>query len=163
MNKGKLNTFNLDFTSEEDDEVYKGQFTSRKLSIMDHSKVQRRRNELNGGHHCVTDDDGNFTGVGMDPETDYFHYMIAVLEVCLIQKPSWWDFDTLYDRSVVMKVFSEVMTFENSFRKRRRGTAQESNTSAGSQGNSTKEPEEPLNDHLPQKVVGKEVQASLDA
>lgn len=163
MSKGKLNTFRIDFKSEEDDQTYNGQFTSRKLSIMDHSKVQRRKNELNGGMFCVLDGDNNPTGQGMDADTEFFNYMIATLEISLVQRPEWWNLDEISDKDLILQVFKEVMSFENSFRRRKREALEKAELSGSHERVGAEESKDSVTSNNPTPVVGKEVQAALDA
>lgn len=167
----KTKTFQIDYISEIDDKHYTGQFTTRKLSVMDSSKISVKKSQLSGGMYCVRDDNGNPTGQGLDEDTDTFNYMLAMLDVCLIQKPEWWklqansaiDENYIGDQGLISKVFSEVVSFENSFRKRNGGAAKGDGSSAVSEvaGAQESASSDPANG--PKKVVGGQVQAALDA
>jgi len=158
-----VSQFNIEFFSEEDQKTYSGTFTCKKASIMDYNRIQRRKSELNGGMYCVRDEEGNPTGHGIDTETEFLSFMIATLEIQLENSPIWFNLNEITDRDIVYKVFEEVMEFENSFRNRTRRAAKEAGTVSSGQGSSTEKHQEAAVANNPTKVVGKEVQASLDA
>ena len=128
----KTHTFSIDYTSPEAGQRYAGAFTCRKLSIMDLSKMRMRTAQMNGGMHCVRDDDGNPTGHGVDEHTEYFNSMLAQLEVSLVTYPQWWDLGTISDADLVRRVYQEVEKFEQTFRNR--GRAGANGTVVGSGG-----------------------------
>jgi hypothetical protein len=159
----KLHTFPINFESVVDQQTYTGQFTSRRMSMSDRSKVSVRKSQLSGGMYCVRDDLGKPTGQGIDEDTEWMNYMLAVLEVLVVQKPAWWNIDEITDEKLVMSVFKEVMSFENSFRTGGGGAKGNEGSVQGSQGASQAEHKEADGGNVPKKVVGAEVQASLDA
>jgi hypothetical protein len=160
----KIHTFNIDHTSESDGQQYRGQFACRRMSMMDRSKINVRKSQLSGGMYCVRDDNGNPTGQGIDQETEWLNYCIAVLEIVLVQKPEWWKLDEISDQEVIFKVFTEVMNFENSFRKRGNGTALTGgDTASGSEANSQAQPAQAVAGSPAPKVVDQKVSAALDA
>ena len=119
--KTKLNTFNIDYTSKmENGKVYQGSFTSKKLSILDQTKVSRRKSELCGGMYTVRDDKGDPTGQGIDEVSEWTSNMIAILETAIVTSPGWWDLEDIVDEDLMLAVFKEVMAFENTFRGRAR-------------------------------------------
>jgi hypothetical protein len=128
----KEKTFTIDYQSDEEGEHYSGQFTVKKMSILDVSKVNVRKSQLCGGFYCVRDDADKPTGQGIDEGTDSFNYMIAVLENQLIQKPAWWKLDSISDQGLLSAVFKEVMEFERTFRGRGNRGADTSGESASS-------------------------------
>jgi hypothetical protein len=154
----KQHVFTVDHTSEEDNTNYRGQFTVKRLSMMDRSKVSVRKSQLNGGMFAVKDDDGKPTGQGIDPDTDWLNYMIAYLEIALIQKPEWFKFTEITDSSLVFKVFEEGMKFENSFRNR--GT--ESGSAGSGESSSQAEHKKTDDGSVLKKVVDSEVLKALD-
>lgn len=154
----KRHTFVIEHVSEQEQQTFRGQFTSKKLSMMDRSKINVRKAQLNGGMYAVRDDEGRPTGLGIDEETEYLNYMIAFLEVVLIDKPVWWKMEDLSDDDLVLKVFQEAMKFENSFRK-----SKTNDGSVGSSAGSSEAQYTETNAGSPiKKMVDKEVLASLD-
>lgn len=163
LNKGKTKSFSIDYMSEIDQFQYQGAFTSKKMSIMDQTRVSRRRSELCGGMYCVRDEDGNPTGQGIDEWAEVQSRMIAILEVALVQKPAWWDLAEIGDEELLGKVFEEVMLFENTFRKFGGEDTTSGDSSASSEGDGEGQCKEPVLDNHASKVVDGQVSASLDA
>lgn len=161
--KGKQHTFTITHYSEDEEKELTGTFTCRRQSILDQSRIQRRKAELCGGMFCVLDDNGNPTGQGIDEQTESVNYVLAVLETVLIQKPTWWNLDELSDQILVRKVFDEVRKFENSFRRRRGDSDTDGQSSGSSEEGGEKESQGSVAGNQPKKVVGGEVLASLDA
>lgn len=161
----KTHIFSVKHVSEETGDEFEGQFTTKKLSIMDRSKIGVRRSQLSGGMYTVRDDDGKPTGQGLDEDTDFLNHMIAHLEHALVQKPTWFKLEQIDDAAVLRKVYAEVIEFENSFRVRRNvetaatGLGESSASSSGTQP----APQHADAGGVPAKVVGREVQAALDA
>lgn len=142
--------------------VLEGTFTTKRLSIMDRSKIGARKSQLSGGLFCVRNDEGDATGVGIDEETDYLNTMLAHLEVSLVQVPMWFKLHEVYDTSLLVKLYTEVMGHEASFFRSKNG---EANNGAGGVGQTDGGPQRPgeVSGNAPKKVVGQEVSASLDA
>jgi hypothetical protein len=155
-------TFVLEYTCE-DGEVLEGQFTTKRLSVKDRSKVGVRKSQLSGGMYCVRNDDGDATGQGLDEDTDYMNSMIAHLEVALIQKPTWWDLDKLTDLGLVREVYEKVVNFEMTFFRTNNSKANSGGVGSVGAGNSSPEPQGDGTGNRPTEVVGQEVQAALDA
>ena len=65
----------------------------------------------------------------LDQVTDDISFMMAYLSVALIEKPSWFDYETLDDINELTNLWREVMTFMSTFRLQ--------NESASNAGNST--------------------------
>lgn len=148
-------TFMLRHTSPFDDQVYEGQFTTKKMTIRELAQINVRKTHLNGGFHFAE----NKPGMGIDEETDNMNNMLAHLEIALLQWPLWYHLDTLYDPTVIMAIYKEVVGFENSFfrGKRKSDGAGRLNTN-DSNGTSS---ESGTVGHTAQ-VGGGEVQPSLD-
>lgn len=161
----KLHTFTISYHSDIDDTDYDGQFTSRRMSMMDRSKISVRKAQLNGGYYCVRDEKGVPTGMGIDEETEFMNYALAYLETVILQKPAWWDLQQITDNQVMLKVFEEAMKFENSFRDRgaTNNGEGEKGSVPGSQGSSAAQPQKSNDGSAPKKVVDEKVSASLDA
>ena len=53
--KNSLKTFTVKYKNE-DDEVLTGTFTTKRMSIMEISKMGVRKSQLSGGMYCVRDD-----------------------------------------------------------------------------------------------------------
>jgi len=129
-------TFTIHYRSEMDGKTYEGQFTVKKLSIRDLGQIGTIRSQLNGGMHY----DENNPGVGIDEQTHMTNNMIAHLEVALLQQPTWFDLDEIYDLGLVGEVFKHIAEFENSFfRSRRSGGADQSDGVSQESGNGTNE------------------------
>jgi hypothetical protein len=111
-----IHTFTIDFTSEIDDYRYQGSFSCKKLSIYDTSALGVRKAQLNGGMHH----DPNNPGRGVDEDTDEYNSMVAHLELALTVTPPWWDLHKISDNDLVLAVYREVATFENTFLGRKR-------------------------------------------
>ena len=161
-NNSNQHTFSINYTSEDTGDTFSGQFTSKRQSILDKTRIQRRKSELAGGMYCVRDDKGQPTGQGIDEDTEWFNFAVAILEVTLIAKPTWWDFENLADEGVVLKVYEEVMKHENSFRRRTGPANDRGERVASSSETGAEEHQESVNANLPKKVVDGQVQASLD-
>lgn len=167
----KQKPFMIDYKSEIDDRNYTGQFVTKKLSVMDSTKISVRKSQLSGGMYCVRDENGNPTGQGIDEDTDTFNYMLAMLEICLIQKPEWWklsannsgDDNYIGDQGLISAVFAEVISFEKSFRGRNGSANQGQGSGARSEIAGAPEPSSSDSANNPKKVVGGEVQSALDA
>lgn len=104
-------TFDVRHRSEMDGQVYEGQFTVKKMSIKDFGFLGTRRSQLNGGMYFDEDN----PGVGIDESTHMTNNMIAHLEIVILQAPSWWDLDEIYDTGLIGEVFKHVINFESSF------------------------------------------------
>lgn len=159
-----MHTFTIDHLSDDDGKRYTGQFTCKKLSIMDQSRIQVRKAQLSGGLFCVRDDTGIPTGKGLDEEAEFLNLMIAELDTLLVQKPQWWDLDQITDQDLMLAVYKEVSSYENSFRRSNNAQNTDSERSDHSSKNGSS-PEHPqaVAGNNPTKVVGEEVQAALDA
>jgi hypothetical protein len=161
--RDKTNVFIVNHVLESGERLH-GQFTSKKMSIMDRSRIGVRRSQLAGGMYCVRDDDGKATGQGIDSTTDWLNWMIATMEICLVQKPTWFNLAELDDLELLEKVFTEVMTFESSFRGPQDGsTALGEGHRTGSENTRGAQPEGEVASGSAPKVVVQKVQASLDA
>lgn len=142
--------FEINHVSEEDNTTYRGTFSCKKLSIRGYTQLQVAKARLNGGMYHVP----NSPGVGIDAATDYLNGMLAQLEVSLVDTPDWWKLDEIGDMELVSLVFSEVVKFENSFRKR--------NDDSDRQGGSEKENSDTNAGGNARAVVGEEVSAALE-
>lgn len=153
------NTFSIDFHSKADDQRYFGNFTCKKLSISDVTTLGVRKAQLNGGMHHDSDN----PGMGVDAQTDEFNSMIAHLEVSLVAKPQWWDFEKISDFDLIAKVFEEVVSFETSFLRSgdTEGTSERVDVGDG-EGNSESRTQGSDNTGVHSPVVVSEVQAALE-
>jgi hypothetical protein len=104
---------------DENGALIEGQFTTKRLSIREFTAVTVRKIVMNGGYHW----DEKHPGQGIDEQTDYTNHMIATLEMCLIQKPVWFDLATLDDINLLVKVYRICTEFENSVSSPQRGAA----------------------------------------
>ena len=99
-------TFHVEYTEPETGHVYGGDFTVKRLTMGDIRQVAIRKAQLNGG---VAED-------ALDRNVRYVNSMLAHLEIALTQKPEWWKPDTFYNADVIAEIYSEVISFEESFR-----------------------------------------------
>lgn len=160
----KLHTFSIDHASTIDNQHYVGQFTCARITVMSRSKISIRKSQLCGGMYCVRDDNGNPTGLGIDEETEGLNYMLAVLDVALVQKPEWFKLEEISDEGLLIKVFKEVMAFDNSFRVSGGTTTQANSGSVDSSQGTGAAQHQVSNHNAPvKKMVDEQVQAALDA
>ena len=151
----QLHTWNFSHKSQIDDKVYEGQFTTKKLAVMELSRLGVRKVQLNGGFHF----DEEHPGQGIDENIDSMNSMVAHLEVSLIQAPIWFDLDKLIDPMILQLVYREVARFENNFFRPRRESA-ESGRSVPN--DSSGESQESGSAGHVEAVGGSEVQPSVD-
>jgi len=152
MTKKTQHIFQINYTSEDDDKHYIGDFSCRRLSIKDYQKLNVLKATYNGGMHYSPDR----PGYGVDRSTEYLGQMLAHLEVALVVKPDWWNLNEISDMDLLGKVFHEVMLFENSFREG--GDVPLRSGKAGSQGSG----QVSNGGTSPSSVVDQKVQAPLD-
>lgn len=150
-----VHTFSIDFLSDVDDMRYTGKFTIKKMSIRDLAALGVRKSQLNGGMYFSDEK----PGLGVDESTDNFNNMIAHLEICVKEAPTWWNLDEISDVSLITKVFQEVVAFENSFLTRKSDRAL-----AGRDGEGRGEADLQEADHAggARPVVAREIQAALE-
>ncbi len=153
-------TFTVRWTNPSSGNTEEGMFTTKKLSIADMSKMGVRSAQLSGGMHCVRDDNGVPTGMGIDEETEFTNKMLAHLEIALVQKPVWFNVSEIWDVGLLEEVYGEVAKFEASFKSTRRRAA---GTGGVGQASGGGERPQPNAGNSPTQVVGQEVSASLDA
>lgn len=150
-----LHTFNVDVLT--DRRRYTGTFTTKKLSISDLAQIGVRKVQLNGGLHYDPDNPGK----GIDFATDELNSMLAHMGLAVTAAPDWWNMDEITDLTVILEVYKEVISFENTFL----GSGQSSGGkgSGGSgQADSTKTEESTNPAGGDQPVVVGQVQASLE-
>lgn len=150
-----LHTFNVDVLTER--RRYTGTFTTKKLSVRDLTQLGVRKVQLNGGLHY----DAEKPGQGIDFATDDMNAMIAHMELALTAIPDWWNLDEITDLAVIYEVYGEVISFENSFL-RRRGTSQGEGPGGSGQEDSAKTEAQANTDGSDPAVVVEQVQASLE-
>lgn len=158
---GNQHTFHINYTAS-DGTVLEGQFTCKRLSVLDRSKIGVRKSQLNGGMFCVRDEEGKPTGQGIDEELDNINSLLATLEVSLTQQPVWFDLKSVYDLGVAIEVYKKVNEYNNSFFRSANGESADQSGGVR-QGNSGAQPQRSGPGNSPTPVVGKEVQAALDA
>lgn len=149
-------TIHIDYKSYVNDYHYIGDFVAKKLTIRDLSALGVRKAQLNGGMHYS---DSN-PGQGVDAFTDETNGMIAHLELAIVTAPPWWKLDEILDTDLLMKVYKEVLDFENSFLRKHleRIAAKNLLSEAGSEGQNT----ESNAPRAAGDVVQKDLQAALD-
>ena len=163
MNKNNIHRFRINYTSEQTGEVFEGSFICRRQSIVDKARIRRRTSELGGGYYCVTDEQGEPTGQGIDPQSEFFNKMIAILETVIETSPEWFDVHNIYDENLAWAILKEVMDYEVSFLRRGREADQDGQSGGSSQTSGTQEHQGSVSSNAPQKVVDGQVQAALDA
>jgi hypothetical protein len=112
----KIHTWNFSHFSKVEQRQYDGQFSCKKLSVMELSRLGVRKTQLNGGFHF----DENKPGAGVEEHIDDMNSMIAHLEIAIIQAPVWFNLDYVYDPELLQLIYREVAKFENSFFRRER-------------------------------------------
>ena len=127
----KQHTFTIQHSTD-DGTLLEGQFTTKKLSIREFTAVTVRKIQMNGGYHH----DESHPGQGIDEHTDYTNHMMATLEMCLIQKPAWFDLSTMDDLDLMIKVYRTCVDFENSFSPQRKAAANVGGSQVGGGGTS---------------------------
>ena len=150
-----VHVFSIDYQSDQDETRYQGKFTIKKLSIRDIAAMGVRKAQLNGGMHY----DPAHPGRGIDKDTDENNAMIAHLELSIKDAPSWWNLDVITDTGLIVTVFQEVMTFEQTFLSRQSDGALARISGEG--GSSTTVPQTNHAGSVVPVVVEK-VQASLE-
>lgn len=155
----KTHIFEIDFYSEEAQRNYTGIFTCKKLSIRDIARVSAEKIRLNGGLYF----DQSNPGYGVDEGTDNFNTMLAHLTIALINTPDWWDLDEISDPNLVVEVFREVTSFENSFLERRKvSKVKSARTTTDGETDSTKDDTGSGHDSNLKDVVGGKVSTALE-
>lgn len=163
----RLNTFPFTYKSELDERSYQGSVTMKIPGMIERTQIAVRRSQILGGMYTVRDDDGVPTGRGVDDNTEFTAHVQAWLEHCLVQKPDWLKFvgdDVPMDDGLFMALFKEASKFETTFRDR--GRTKDSTASGhapGGQADGAAQPAEANTGSAPTPVVGREVQAALDA
>ena len=153
-----LHTFTVDFDSEVDDRTYKGSFTTKKMSILDLASLGVRKSQLNGAMHH----DENNPGTGVDSNTDEFNNMVAHLELSLIEKPDWWKLDEISDINLIIKVYEEVLEFENTFLRSKRQPDEGNGSVDSSEKDSSADIQKADITRVSNDVVDEKVQAALE-
>jgi hypothetical protein len=152
-----IKTFTINYQSELDGHVYEGQFTTKKMSIKDMGRLGVVKSQLNGGYYFNEDN----PGVGIDETTDATNNMLAHFEICLLQKPSWWNLDEIYDLGILGAVYRKIVDFENSFFRSARSKEEHRDDGSGSRDRQEAEPRSGVTGPVTE-VGGGEVQPSLD-
>ncbi len=144
--------------SESDDCTYEGDFTIKRQGLMDYSRQQLRKLELNGGHHFVSKDPGAGVPAGME----YINEMISTLEVAIVKAPDWWNLEEISDLDVLQAVHKEVTAFEETFLNRKRSQDSSSGERVGD-GSADSGPQrgESNTTDSSDAMVGKEVPPAL--
>lgn len=153
-----IKVIHIKYHSDIDDMLYEGDFTIKKLSILDSAALGVRKAQLNGGMHHNPEK----PGYGIDEDTDSFNAMIAHLQISITNAPKWWNMETISDVGLITEIYRGVIEFENSFHHRRRAT----NTSSGSMGldqnDGNSNPSQTNPEGKSRTLVDKEVQDSLE-
>jgi hypothetical protein len=155
-----LLTFNFQYKDQDTGQLLEGQFTTKRLTVNDKAQLGVRASQRCGGMHCVRDSNtGEPTGQGITADTEYTNTMLAHLELALVQKPVWFDFNNISDLRLVQEVYERVVDHE--LRLKSGGGGVTGSSGMGTQNSSEKSQGTDAGNIL-KAVVGKEVQASLD-
>ena len=150
-----MHTWNFHYKSENDGRVYEGQFTCKKLSIMEISRLGVRKVQLNGGYHY----DESRPGCGVEPHIDNMNSMLAHLELAVIQAPVWFNPEVMFDPSLIRAVYEVVVRFENSFFRSQRSASESGRSGPDDRSG---ESQESGSAGRVAEVGGNQVQPSLD-
>lgn len=151
----QIHTWNFKYLSPLDNKTYEGQFTCKKLSVMEMSRLGVRKTQLNGGLHY----DEDHPGQGIEEHIDSMNSMVAHLEVALVQYPLWFNLDQLIDPMILRLVYQEVAKFENNFFRLSRTSAEPGRSGQDDSGGKS---QESGSAGLVAAVGREEVSASLD-
>ena len=132
--KSRMKTFSFEYYSEIEDRHYHGNFTTKKLTIGDISRMGVIKAQLCGG--LVYDP---LSGKGVETRISNINEMISHCQVALVNSPEWWNPEEFIDPEILTLVWKEVVTFENSFRGRgtegsNNGTSVQNQSQEESQG-----------------------------
>lgn len=133
ISKHLQKTITVDYTSYIDDQRYTGTFVVKKLTLRDLAALGVRKAQLNGGMYFSEER----IGQGVDYQTDELNGMIAHLELAVVDAPKWWRLEELVDADLLMTVYREVISFENSFHRRAKSAEQKRAADAGSETGSS--------------------------
>lgn len=150
-----MHTWNFHHKSSLDGCVYEGQFTCKKLSIMELSRLGVRKVQLNGGYHF----DESKPGFGVEEHIDNMNSMLAHLEMAIVQAPIWFNPEEIYDPEILPMIYAEVAKFENSFFRRNRAPSE---VAPSGQNDSSGADQESGTGGRATPVGGNQVQPSLD-
>lgn len=116
-------TFKMDVLF--DGKMRNATFTARYMGVADRLRVGTMRAKLLDGAPADS----------VDTVTDDIAYMISYLDVSLVKRPSWWDFNHIDDINDLRKLYQKVYDFVERFRVHSRGSADDG---AGSAADSEK-------------------------
>lgn len=164
----RLNTFAFTYHSKLEEKTYQGSITMRIPGMLERLSISTRKSQILGGMYCVRDEKTNEpTGRGVDDNTEYTAHVQAWLEHCIVQPPDWLKFggdDAPMDEGVFFTLFKEASTYETKFRDRgRTADSTVGGSASGGQADGAAQPAQANGGSAPTEVVGREVQASLDA
>ncbi len=132
LSKNLQKTIHIDYTSYIDDVRYVGDFIVKKLNIRELAALGVRKAQLNGGMHFDVDHPGQ----GVDSETDELNGWVAHMEIAVVQSPPWFKMGDMTDLELLKTVYKEVVSFENSFLKRKLEAQQRAAAIARGEGGS---------------------------
>lgn len=162
-------TFTVDFTSDLSGERYVGVFTVRKQTIGDTIKIGVLRAQYLAGFSVPEirslDTTKNYGSPEVaatqakntvDALTGYLAVVQSHCNVCLEQKPDWFNFDSLSEIDVIIHIYNKIYEFEETFFRRGEGDIGGRQAGGGTQhqGNAVV--------GQPTAVVDKQVQAAMD-
>lgn len=101
-------TFYFQWKDPDTQEIFSGNFTAKRPSIGDLSKMVCLKVDL-----C----EGKFLGTVYD----FINEMRAYLEITLKEKPDWWKPSEFYNEEPLRLVYKHVRAWEDSFRTRDQG------------------------------------------
>jgi hypothetical protein len=99
-------TFTVTWRNLETGRVKTGAFTARRPALGHLGQIAVLKAKLNGG-------------MAVDPETDFYHEMMAGLQVILVDFPDWWTPADFFTADPLRKVWDHVRSWIDSFHSKR--------------------------------------------
>lgn len=100
-----VKVFHIEYRNPDDNALYTGVMTARRLTISAYAEQGVQKARLNGG-------------LNVQPLTDFTNEMRSYLAIALASTPDWWNLDESYDLMLMRAVYDYVLAWEGSFRLR---------------------------------------------
>lgn len=101
-------SFTMTWKNPETGVVKTGTFTAKRATIGDLGRIAVLKAKFNGGEK-------------VDAQNDFFHEMLAGLQVILTDFPDWWTPADFFDPRPLREVWEHVRRWHDTFRNRRVG------------------------------------------
>lgn len=101
-------SFTVTWRNPETGHVKTGTFTARRPSLGHLGQIAVLKAKLNGGER-------------VDPQTDFYHEMMASLQIILSDFPDWWAPADFFTADPLREVWDHVRSWIDSFRNKRVG------------------------------------------